>query len=120
MIDDMEKNAKTQIARIASATIYLCETMDAEHAAINARNEYVTATVNSLIGQPNVVTGKPHSQASATAWAEEQDEYKRLAAKRIDAEKERLCASAAAEAARLHAKLAVAVLEHAVPSGDLH
>ncbi len=117
---DAEKNARAQIARIAETTIYLCQSMDAEHAAISARDEYVTAQINSLIGQPNPLTSKPHSQASAEAWAKEQDEYKRLATARIDAEKERLCASASAEAARLHAKLAVAVLEHAVPSGDLH
>ncbi len=94
--------------------------MDAEHAAINARDDYVTATINSLIGQLNPLTKKEHSVASATAWAQEQDEYKRLQRVRIDAEKERLCASASAEAAKLHAKLAVAVLEHAIPSGDLH
>jgi hypothetical protein len=112
--------AKLQISRIADAVRDLCASMEAEHEAISARDAYVSAIVNSLLGQPNAATGKPHSVASAEAWAKEQDDYKALAKIRVEAEANRLCASAGYEAQKLHARLSVAVIEHAVPTGDCH
>jgi len=112
--------AQHQIARIAETTQTLCEAMDAEHTAILARDDYLTLASTALIGQPNPATSKPHSQASAEAAIKDTTEYRRLASARIDAEKARLCASAAWEASKLAARLSVAVIEHAIPTGDLH
>ncbi len=112
--------AKAQIAHTADATLTLCQMMDAETAAIAARDKYFNAEVAKLIGQPNPLTKKEHSQASAEAAVKQTPEYERLATIRHDAEKDRLCASSANEAALLHARLAVAVLELNRASGDLH
>lgn len=114
------EHARQQIARIKDATIDLVEAMHVEHRAIQARDEYLAAYMAALIGQPNGLTNKPHSQESAERAGKQDEQYKRLAASRIEAECARLMASAASEAQRLHARLSVSVVEHAIPSGDLH
>lgn len=114
------EHARQQIARIKDATIDLVEAMHVENRAIQARDEYLAAYVAALIGQPNGLTNKPHSHESAERAGKQDEIYRRLAASRIEAECARMMASAACEAQRLHARLAIAVVEHAIPSGDYH
>ncbi len=115
---DPESKAKAQIAHIVDATLYLCRAMTAEHAAIAARDDYFNAEVAKLIGTDNPLTKKPHSKESSEAAVKQSDEYKRLNTIRHEAETEKLCASSANEAALLHARLSVAVLELHRTNGD--
>lgn len=120
-------HARQQIARIRDAVLVLCDAIRDEQMAIAARDAFVSHIASALIGHPNPANaGKPHSQASAEAWAKEQDEYKQRAVARIEAGCARLCASAAYDAAKLSAKLTVAavagdvvVSDHARLTGDL-
>jgi hypothetical protein len=113
-------DAKAQIQHIRAAVTTLVEATATEHAAIAARDALLLLETKRLIGTTNPLTNKPHSQASAEDAGKQTDEYKALAAARIEAENARLMASAAYEAQKLYARLAVAVVEHAVPSGDYH
>lgn len=106
-------NARLAIEDISLRASDLTQAILFEQAAITERDDYLTALVNSLIGQPNpMLGGKPYSQTSAEAAAKEDERYKELCAARVDAECARLRASAAYEVARLSARLQLTAVEY--------
>ena len=109
--DVAELNARLAIETITVRADELTEAIRAEQAAIAERDDYLTALVNSLIGSPNPLTGKSHSQSSAESAAKEDARYRELSAARTDAECARLMASAAYDVAKLSARCVVAALE---------
>ena len=105
-------NARLAIEDISLRASDLTQAILFEQAAIAERDDYLTALMNSLIGQPNPMTNKPHSQTSAEAAAKEDGRYRELCAARTDAECARLMASAAYDVAKLSARLQLAAVEH--------
>lgn len=98
----------SDLIAIRERALVLCAAIRVEHAAIRERDDHLIAVVNSLIGQPNPLTNKPHSQSSAEAIAKDDARYRVLADARLDAECARLMASAEYECAKLSARAMVA------------
>lgn len=103
--------ADVAVTRIGDKAHELADAIRAEQRAITERDEYLSALVNSLIGSPNPLTSKPHSQSSAEALAKEDARYKELHAARTEAECARVLYGAYYEMAKLTARLHVAIVE---------
>lgn len=100
-------DAEHRIAQIERRAVDVCFAIRQEQQAIDDRDTMLSALVNSLIGQPNPLTNKPHSATSAEAAAKDTEQYKAAQAARLTAEVKRVMAWADYERARLIAKLAV-------------
>lgn len=107
-------NADVAVTRIGDKAHDLADAIRAEQQAIAERDDYLSALVNSIIGSPNPLTGKPHSLSSAEAAAKEDARYKELAAARTEAECARVLYSAYYDMAKLTARLHVAIVEQGV------
>jgi hypothetical protein len=110
MLDD----ASTLVDAIGEAADSVCNAVCAESAARAERDDFLEALINSIIGQPNELTMKPHSATSAEKSAKTTDEYKAREATLQSAECARIRAWAKLESTKLTAKLAVVAVAGAV------
>jgi hypothetical protein len=103
----MMQHASGAVDAIDAAANAVCDAVRNETAARATRDEFLDAITNSLLGQPNPMTEKPHSATSAEKAGKSSDEYKRMDALVQDAECARILAWALLERVKLTAKLAV-------------
>ncbi len=101
-------DAETRIQNIENKAVNVAMAVRGESQARDDRDEYLEASVNSLIGQPNPLTGKDHSATSAEKAVKAGDDYKAKDREVLNAECRRIMAWSDYERAKLSAKLAVA------------
>ena len=109
--------AQQAIDAIDVASERVANAIAAEVRAEDACAEELSALVNSLIGQTNPLTSKPHSATSAEAAAKETVTYKAARDRRVEAEIETARARAALESAKLRAKLLTNIASAGLESG---
>ena len=96
-----------KIAEVEAAAERYANAVAAEDAAIKARNDYEADAVAKLVGEPNPMTGKPHSEASARRFVQQTAVWRGLEEARCQMEREKIMASARLTTAQLRARLAV-------------
>lgn len=111
--------AERAIQAIDTAADRVAAAITSEAAAEDVCAEELSALVNSLIGQTNPLTNKPHSATSAEAAAKETVTYKTARQRRTEAEIETARARAALESAKLRAKLLTSIASAGLESGIL-
>lgn len=104
-------DAERRIQQIDTKAVNVAMAVRGESQARDERDEFLIASVNSLIGQPNALTGKDHSATSAEKAAKDSDDYKSKDRAVLNAECHRILAWADYERAKLSARLAVVAAE---------
>lgn len=105
------QEARAEIDGIMIVAGAVCNAVRGESKARDDRDEFLSASVNSLIGQPNPLTSKDHSATSAEKAAKDTDDYKAKDEAVLSAECARILAWADYERCKLSARLSVVAAE---------
>jgi hypothetical protein len=99
--------ADSAIEQVEIAALALIEFRRKKFLADQAKDDELDALVNSLLGQPNAETNKPHSVSSATVAAKKLESYRTKEAFALECQNEATLAENKLLQVQLRAKLAV-------------